>query len=437
MHTKSFPSLALAFALCAAPLAPAQQQQRRNVVVRAQSDGEVPQAPTPPPPPPAPFAPFAPFDAHTFNFVSSEMSFDTRTTKGAPYTAEAVTEITQTLADGNRIVRRTASQVARDSEGRTRREAKVNLIGNVGSASNSTPTTVFINDPVAKVNYVLNEKDRTARKMPSFNFDFSGFENGKFQMELRKRIDESRKQVEKAREQVEEARKQIDNSNAAMLASDGRQQSRAVSVTDSNGERRVIVTETKNGETTVKEYQGKEADEVLARVKEERKLGAKIAKGVKFGIGDGIAHGIESVVSANVASAIASAGHPNVVIGGAPGDNIIFGRGHAKNTTTEQLGKQIIEGVEAEGTRATTTIPAGEIGNERPIIITSERWYSPELQTVVMTRRSDPRQGETIYRLTNINRSEPARSLFEVPSDYTIKESPTRHAFRVEKPKTN
>ncbi len=90
----------------------------------------------------------------------------------------------------------------------------------------------------------------------------------------------------------------------------------------------------------------------------------------------------------------------------------------------EQLGKQIIEGVEAEGTRTTVTIPAGEIGNERAIEIVSERWFSPELQLVVMTRNSDPRTGETTYKLTNINRAEPAKSLFEVPSDYTIKEGP-------------
>ena len=56
------------------------------------------------------------------------------------------------------------------------------------------------------------------------------------------------------------------------------------------------------------------------------------------------------------------------------------------------------------------------------IEIVSERWYSPELQLVVMTRHSDPRFGETTYKLTNINRTEPAKSLFEVPSDYTIKE---------------
>ncbi|HEY9232959.1 MAG TPA: hypothetical protein VIS78_12460, partial [Blastocatellia bacterium] len=77
----------------------------------------------------------------------------------------------------------------------------------------------------------------------------------------------------------------------------------------------------------------------------------------------------------------------------------------------------------AEGRRATITIPAGEIGNEQPILIVDESWYSPELKVTVMSRHSDPRMGETVYRLTNVNRAEPARSLFEVPSDYTVKES--------------
>lgn len=105
------------------------------------------------------------------------------------------------------------------------------------------------------------------------------------------------------------------------------------------------------------------------------------------------------------------------------GATYIFRRkGPNDNELKEQLGKQNIEGVEAEGTRTTITIPAGEIGNERSLEIVSERWYSPELQLDVMTRHSDPRSGETIYRLTNIDRSEPAKSLFEVPADYTIKE---------------
>jgi hypothetical protein len=86
----------------------------------------------------------------------------------------------------------------------------------------------------------------------------------------------------------------------------------------------------------------------------------------------------------------------------------------------ELLGTRMIEGVSAEGMRQVVTIPAGEIGNVAPIEIVDENWYSPELQVPVMTRHSDPRAGETIYRLTNINRSEPARSLFEVPADYRI-----------------
>jgi hypothetical protein len=88
--------------------------------------------------------------------------------------------------------------------------------------------------------------------------------------------------------------------------------------------------------------------------------------------------------------------------------------------TPEVLGRQVVEGVEAEGTRTTSTIPAGQIGNDLPINIVSEQWYSPELQLLVMSKHSDPRMGETTYRLTNINRTEPDRTLFEVPADYTL-----------------
>jgi TonB family protein len=95
-----------------------------------------------------------------------------------------------------------------------------------------------------------------------------------------------------------------------------------------------------------------------------------------------------------------------------------------EHSKTESLGKQNIEGVDAEGTRNTVEIPAGEIGNEREIEIVFERWYSPELQLVVMTKHSDPRFGETTYRLININRSEPAHELFELPDDYTLNETP-------------
>jgi hypothetical protein len=82
----------------------------------------------------------------------------------------------------------------------------------------------------------------------------------------------------------------------------------------------------------------------------------------------------------------------------------------------------MMEGVQAEGTRTTVTIPAGQIGNERDINIVSERWYSQELHVLVMSRHSDPRVGETVYKLTGINRTEPLHSMFEVPSDYTVSE---------------
>src|SRR6266851_9468698 len=113
---------------------------------------------------------------------------------------------------------------------------------------------------------------------------------------------------------------------------------------------------------------------------------------------------------------------------GGPGDVVFrtFKDGKAglpnANAKTESLGTQTIEGVNAEGTRTARTIPAGEMGNEKPITIVSERWYSTDLQMDVRSAHSDPRFGDTTYTLTNIQRSEPDASLFVVPSDYTVKQ---------------
>jgi hypothetical protein len=107
-------------------------------------------------------------------------------------------------------------------------------------------------------------------------------------------------------------------------------------------------------------------------------------------------------------------------------DAAVPGRGMRRggqNVKTESLGRQSIEGVPADGTRTTMTIPAGQIGNEQPIQIVSETWYSPELQTVVLSKRSDPRSGETTFRLTNVSRGEPPRTLFEPPADFVVTES--------------
>ena len=93
--------------------------------------------------------------------------------------------------------------------------------------------------------------------------------------------------------------------------------------------------------------------------------------------------------------------------------------GESKN---ESLGSQMIEGVAAEGTRTTHTIPAGSMGNERPIEITYERWRSKELQLDVLIKSVDPRSGESTQQMTNINPGEPDPALFEIPSDYTVQE---------------
>jgi hypothetical protein len=92
------------------------------------------------------------------------------------------------------------------------------------------------------------------------------------------------------------------------------------------------------------------------------------------------------------------------------------------NVQTEDLGKQTMNGINVQGTRRTRTIPAGQIGNEKALTVVFERWYSPDLQMVVMSKHTDPRFGQTTYNLTNIQQKEPDASLFAVPADYTVKQ---------------
>lgn len=109
---------------------------------------------------------------------------------------------------------------------------------------------------------------------------------------------------------------------------------------------------------------------------------------------------------------------PGVPKGGRPPQ----GPPRGPNMREESLGRQTLEGVAAYGRRSVMTIPAGQIGNEQPIQIVSERWYSPELRTVVMSRHSDPRSGETVFRVVSITRSEQPLSLFQPPADYQAAE---------------
>lgn len=259
-------------------------------------------------------------------FMATEMSFAGKLVKGAPYSAQAVTESVQTLSDGNRIVRKNTAQLYRDTEGRTRREQTVGNFGPIAFPAGETPQTVFINDPVSGYSYILDPSSRTARKMP--------------RMELRFKTEEGAAAGQKAER------------------------------------------------------------EALRKVEVERTFNTRVS-------------GPEAHGSGTTVTVITQSGP----------EGATFVRQSAKHEAkTEKLEARSFDGVSAEGERSTVTIPAGEIGNEQPIEVVDERWYSPELQVVVMTRHSDPRYGETTYRLTNISRTEPAATLFQVPSDYAVKD---------------
>jgi len=90
----------------------------------------------------------------------------------------------------------------------------------------------------------------------------------------------------------------------------------------------------------------------------------------------------------------------------------------------QPLGPATIEGLRTEGTRTTVTIAAGAIGNVAPIQVVTERWYSADLQMPVLTKRSDPRSGETVTRLVHVTRSEPLPALLQLPPDFKLTERP-------------
>jgi hypothetical protein len=143
----------------------------------------------------------------------------------------------------------------------------------------------------------------------------------------------------------------------------------------------------------------------------------------------GVSYSLNAKERTGVKSARNGAGRgpgsrPRENSGGGPDARGMGRRGAAaQNLKTESLGRQTIEGVPAEGRRTTMTIPAGQAGNDLPIHIVVESWYSPDLKTTVLSKHSDPRNGETVTRLTNIGRGEPARTLFEAPADYKLSES--------------
>ncbi len=288
------------------------------------------------------------FPGRGATFVATEMSFDGAVVKGAPYSAEAVTETVQMLADGNRIVNTTQSKIFRDSEGRTRREQS---IAGIGPWTTEQPQQiVMINDPVAGVHYVFNPDDKSARKLPAPN---------------------------------------------------------------------VFVRSKGTGRA-------------------EGGVAGSAGGPVGVGVNGDAVKSTSKVVVVEGEPAVAAAGGQDRVFAvssssGGPAMRVELTAPDEKDAKKESLGKREIEGVQAEGTRTTVTIAAGSIGNERPIEIVSEQWYSAELQAIVLSRHTDPRFGETSYRLASIDRSEPSKTLFEVPADYKVEDISGPMQFRVKR----
>jgi len=226
----------------------------------------------------------------------------------APYVADAVTTITQTLADGTRIEQKTEAKFFRDSAGRVRREQTI-LGLNFANRAEQTRTVVTI-DPLAgdQLAYTLDPAARTARRGP----------------------------------------RALASINPSWFTPYSR---------------------------------------------------LTVSSTLQTAIGNGPVYlnGVPATLSS-------------------PGSRPV----------EESLGTRQMEGVRTTGRKTTNTIPAGQIGNDRPIEVTDERWESPELKMLIYSRFSDPRTGVVEYRLTNINRAEPPADLFAVPADYTILEPGVR-----------
>ena len=99
-----------------------------------------------------------------------------------------------------------------------------------------------------------------------------------------------------------------------------------------------------------------------------------------------------------------------------------FNRSSRANVKTDDLGTQVIDGMSVQGKRMTRIVPAAQAGSERDIEVVTETWTSPDLQMVVMSKTTDPRFGDSVYKLTNVSRAEPDPALFTVPSDYQVQQ---------------
>jgi hypothetical protein len=86
----------------------------------------------------------------------------------------------------------------------------------------------------------------------------------------------------------------------------------------------------------------------------------------------------------------------------------------------EDLGTKSIQGVQCVGKRQTITIPAGQVGNERPIAIVTETWFSPDIEAIIQSSTTDPRFGQTTYSLHDVQLKDQPLALFTLPNSYRV-----------------
>ena len=373
------------------PVVPAATIFDKIAITARRSDGGAPRAPE------ASDSAWQSADS-AFQFFSQEKSFDGRLVTGAPFLADVVSETIQTLQDGTRIVQRFEGRIYRDSIGRTRSERTYQMGG-----TSEQKQIINIYDPVDGASYKLDSDTRTGRKS-----------------------------VYPKLAPPPQSRTPV-SSNASADANDSRK-GKAPRVTPAEAINKIqppypAIAKAANASGSVLvEILVSETGEVIEAHAVGghpllRDAAVQAARGWTFKSAEisGRAVKTRGILTFNFQltdEAPAPAGLTKTIVKPA--------------TKTESLSKQMVEGVECEGERAVTTMLAGTIGNDRPIETVNETWYSPELKIMILSKRSDPRFGESTYSVTNITRSEPYAEIFLPPSDYKLIDGDSKKQITVD-----
>jgi hypothetical protein len=109
----------------------------------------------------------------------------------------------------------------------------------------------------------------------------------------------------------------------------------------------------------------------------------------------------------------------------APATATVVQRGAlATRESSEDLGTMQIEGFTVSGTRYIHTMAAGTMGNDKPITISSERWFSPDLKMDLVNTSENPESGKHVRKLVNIHTGDPDPLLLQVPAEFSVTETP-------------